>query len=191
MTHCSHPHHSNRARLDELEYKDLVKELVPNNIPGAMIPKIATRDWAPLIPLVKYDGYKKDTFRFFVPNHYNGWYNYYRWDEYWDQVHDTSVNAMEAARLLLWGGNLRFHCNCPSFSFHGYQYIATQLDSAIYAEERFPKKMNPTLEGWGCKHLRKSMKVLPFNLSHVAAAIKEERRIMTGAEPTMKPYQRG
>lgn len=180
MCTCDTPHHGfscddASTRLDEMTYKDLMGEIIPNSTAGATNAKLPYRDWAPLVPLVKYMGYRGNTTKWFVPNKYNGWDVYIRFDEMYDLVNDTSVNPNEAARLLLWGGNIRMHCNCPSFSFWGFQYILTQLDASIYAEDRFPKVRNPQLKGITCKHGRRVLKVLPFHLGDFASAIKEMR----------------
>lgn len=181
------------VRLDELHYRDLMGEILPNNVAGLPLAKLPFRDWAPLIPFVKYVGYRKNTMKFFVPNKYNGWETFIQFDEWMEQVHDQSVNANEAARLLLWGGNVRVHCGCPSFSFWGFNYITTQLDAAIVPETRYPHIRNPDLKGITCKHLIRTLKVLPFHLGDMAGAIKEQRRrLATGApDPQLAPIDRG
>lgn len=161
---------------ESMTYKDIVADLVPNSVAGARVSKLPIRDWAPLIPSVNYQGFKGNTFKFFVESGANGWNTYFRFDEFYEQVDDTSITAPEAARLLLWAGNLRMHCNCPSFTYHGFAYILTSLDAEIYPETRFPAKNNPELLGWGCKHLRKAARVLPFHLGHFASAIKATRQ---------------
>lgn len=162
-------------RLDELHYKDIMGEIMPNSVAGKPLSKLPFRDWAPLVPYVKYEGYRGNTMKFFVPNKYNGWETYIRFDEFWEQVNDEAVNPNEAARLLLWGANVRVHCNCPAYVFWGFQYIMTQLDASIYSEDRFPRIRNPELKGVVCKHLIRTLKVLPFHLGDLAAAIKEQR----------------
>jgi hypothetical protein len=54
-------------------------------------------------------------------------------------------------------------------------YILTTKDAAIVPETRFPSIRNPQLKGGMCKHLIRSMKVLPFHLGDIAKAIKETR----------------
>lgn len=157
----------NPVRLDELYYKDFMAEINPSNLPH--------RDYAPLIKYVKYDQTKKNTMKFFVPNHLNGWNTYVQFDDWYDQVNDQNITPPEAARLLLWGGNLKLHCQCPAFKFWGSQYILTQLDSAVVPEVRFPHMRNPSLKGVVCKHLNRTLKVLPFHLGDMATAIKQQR----------------
>jgi len=49
--------------------------------------------------------------------------------------------------------DVRLFCNCPDFSFGGFSYIITQLDTHLEREDRFPHIKNPGLEGTVCKHL--------------------------------------
>ncbi len=154
--------------LDEVYYKDMMQQVIPGYLPH--------RDYSHLIKYVKWQGHTGNTMRFFVPNKYNGWVTYVRFDEYEDQVRDTDLSAPEAARMLFWGANLRVHCGCPAFLFWGYQYMLTQLDASIVPEERFPHIRNPHLQGLVCKHLNRTLKVLPFHLADLARAIKEDRQ---------------
>lgn len=186
----SHDYHCDSvpAILDEMAYKDFAKAIVPNLVPGATLADLPTRDWGPLLKECRYIGYRGDTFEILVNNNYNGWSNYYKWDEWNDVVTDTSLNANEAARLLLWAGNLRMFCPCPSFTFWGYAYILTQLDSEIFREDRFPKVRNRQLKGFMCKHGRKSLKTLPMMLlPKMAAAIKETRSKIERGLPLIPP----
>lgn len=175
--------------LDEMYYKDFANAIYPNSVVGAHVTNLATRDWAGLIPYVKYTGYRGDTMAWYVPNKWNGWDSYTKWMEWDSLVTDTSINPVEAARLLLWGSSLRVHCSCPSYLFH-YQYVLTQLDAAIYPEERPSNKTNPNGEFGPCKHCRRVIKVLPFHLGKFAAAIKETRsRIERGLPLTVPPTE--
>ncbi|RYD68024.1 MAG: hypothetical protein EOP83_01620 [Verrucomicrobiaceae bacterium] len=163
------------ARLDEIYYKDLMQEIVPNNTPGATNAKLPFRDWAPLVPSVKYLETRGNTMKFFVPNNINGWETYVQFPEWAEQASDVELKAPEAARLLLWGGNVKLHCHCPSFSYWGFNYILDQLDASIYHEDRYPHVRNPQLRGVACKHLIRTLKVLPFHLGDIAAVIKAQR----------------
>jgi hypothetical protein len=162
LTNDKHP-----AVLDEEYYKDLMKQFDPNWLPH--------KDYSPLIPMVRYDGHKLGTMRFFVPNKYNGWQTYIRFNEWQEVLDDREYNANESARLLLWGANLRVHCGCPAYLFWGYNYILTQKDAAIIPEDRYPNIRNPNLKGIACKHLVRTLKVLPFHLGDMARAIKLQR----------------
>jgi hypothetical protein len=94
----------------------------------------------------------------------------------WEQVvADLDLDANEAARMLLWAGNVKLHCSDPSFLYWGYQYILTQLDAAVHPEDRAPNTNNPGLQGVVCKHLNRVLKVLPFHLGTIAKEIKRQR----------------
>ena len=175
--HHIHPyfHDDEPVRLDEETYKGLIKDVTNNNVPGAIVHNLPHRDWAPLIKYVHYRDHEQGFFKFFVPNPYNGWFTYIQFVEWNENVADVNYNANDVARLLLWGGNLRLHCPCPSYRFHGYQYILTQKESAIIPEERYPRIRNPQLKGVCCKHLRRTLKVLPFHLGTIASAVKDDR----------------
>ena len=153
--------------LDEVTYKDLLHHIDPRDLPH--------RDYAPLIPFVRYVETRKNTMKFFVPNRYNGWNVYIRFPQWMEQVRDTSINVNEASRLVLWADDIQIHCGCPSFKFYGYQYILTQLNASIIPETRFPHIRNPLLKGVACKHCRRTIKVLPFHLGNIASAMKQQR----------------
>lgn len=154
-------------RLDEFTYKDVM-----NVIDGRDLPH---RDYAPLIKSVRYVSTKGNTMKFFVPNRYNGWNVFIRYPQWGEQVRDVSVTAVEAARLLLWSGDLQLFCACPSYVFHGYKYVQTMLGMAIVPETIFPKIRNPHLKGICCKHQRRVIPTLPFHLGDMATAIKQQR----------------
>ena len=154
--------------LNEMYYKTMMTKVDPNWLPH--------KDYSHLIPYVKYQGTNGNTQRYFVPNHYNGWMTYIRFEEWYDQVQDMSLNAVEAARLLFWGANIKVHCGCPAFLFWGHEYVATMNDAAIVPETRFPHVRNPYLKGICCKHLIRTLKVLPFHLGDIASEIKKQRQ---------------
>lgn len=153
--------------LDEEYYKDIMSKVDPNWLPH--------KDYSKLIPFVRFVGVKQNIVKFFVPNKYNGWNTYIQFVEWQEQVVDPNLTAPEAARLLLWAGNIRVHCPCPAFKFWGMQYIMTQKDAAIIPEVRYPHIRNPQLKGVVCKHLNRTLKVLPFHLGNLASAVKEQR----------------
>ena len=100
--------------------------------------------------------------------------NSIQFDE-WDEIGaDPDFNFMEKARLLLWVGNIRVHCTCPSFLYWGYQYMCTVLDAAVYPEERFPRIRNPQERGIVCKHLNRVLRVLPFHNAQIASELKRQ-----------------
>jgi hypothetical protein len=156
------------ALLMEETYRDIMSAISSDWLPH--------RDYSHLIKFVNYKGYKNNVMKFFVPNKLNGWNCYVQFKEWDEQVQDENLSANEAARLLLWGGNLRMHCTCPAYHFWGMQYIQTQHEVAIIPEPRFPTIRNPKLLGFTCKHLTRTLKVLPFHLGDMASAIKAQRQ---------------
>lgn len=172
-----HPYFADEEapHLDEEGYKAIVQHITNNNVPGEILNNLPHRDWAPLIKYVNYFGHDQGIFKFFVPNKHNGWFTYVMFDDWSEQLCDQSVNAPELARLLLWGGNIKVHCPCPAFKFWGHQYIQTTRDSAIIPEIRYPRIRNPQLKGGCCKHLIRTLKVLPFHLGTMAREIKDSR----------------
>jgi hypothetical protein len=167
----THPyfHDDHPAVLDEMTYKDILHVIDPRDLPH--------RDYAPLIKYVRIVGIKGNIAKFFVPSptKINSWNCYIQFTQWNEQLRDTSITPTEAARLLLWSGDIKMHCACPAFLFWGMQYILTQLDTAIVPENRFPHIRNPNLKGIACKHLRRTIKVLPFHMGDMAKAIKEQR----------------
>lgn len=161
------PHILDEEILDEDTYKDMMSILGLNLLPH--------KDYLPFIKMVRYVGHNHNTMKFFVPNRYNGWECYVQFQEWDNEVADRDYNAVEAARLLFWGGNLRLHCGCPAFRFWGMEYILTQRDAAIVPEKRYPSIRNPQLKGYCCKHLRKTLISLPFHLGDIAKNIKLQR----------------
>lgn len=97
-----------------------------------------------------------------------------KFDDWDDIAQDNSFNFSEKARMLLWVGNIRLHCTCPSYSYHGYQYLLSVLDASIYPETRSPKKTNPDQRGIVCKHLNRILRVLPFYSGDIAAELKRQ-----------------
>jgi hypothetical protein len=63
--------------------------------------------------------------------------------------------------------------NCPWFSFGGWRWIHTQLDT-VYGrkENRRPTIKNPREEGVGCKHLLNVLNILPMSVTRVASLMK-------------------
>lgn len=167
----THPyfHDDHPEMLDEMRYADLLHVLDPRDLPH--------RDYAPLIKYVRFVGIKESVMKFFVPSptRINRWNTFIQFVQWNAEVRDTATTAPDAARLLLWSGDIRIHCGCPSFLFYGYEYILTQLDAAMRPETRYPHIRNPQLKGILCKHGRRVIKVLPFHLADMAKAIKQQR----------------
>lgn len=156
--------------LDEMQFSDLLHAIDPRDLPY--------RNYEPLVKYVNYIETKQNILKFIVPSasRINKWNTYLQFAEWEAQVRDTSLTAPEAARLLFWSGNIRIHCACPAYLFWGMQYIDTMLDIAMVPETRFPGIRNPNLKGIACKHLIRTIKVMPFHLGDMAKAIKEQRQ---------------
>lgn len=93
----------------------------------------------------------------------------------WDDIgQDMDLNFRERALMLLWTGNLRLHCTCPSFLWWGYQYLVTAVDSAIAPVVIQPDVRNPAQRGIVCKHLNRLLRVLPFHNADIASEMKRQ-----------------
>lgn len=97
-----------------------------------------------------------------------------KFDEWDDLAQDADLNNNEKARMLLWVGNIRLHCTCPSFLYHGYQYLLGSIDASIYPEPRAPQRQNPDQRGIVCKHLNRILRVLPFYSGQIASEFKRQ-----------------
>lgn len=128
---------------------------------------------------IRYTGFDGDTMKFmvnsseYVENRIQ-YLNQIKFDE-WEEVgQDDELSNPEKARLLLWAGNIRLSCSCPSYIFWGYQYLQTVIDAAIYPEERKPVIRNPNERGIVCKHQVKVLKVIPWYLGNIATELKRQ-----------------
>lgn len=102
-------------------------------------------------------------------------------DEWEELGQDVDFDFKERSLMLLWTGNLKLHCTCPSFLWWGYQYLCTAMDSAIvpisitpgtYDDEPW-RRRNWQQRGIVCKHLNRLLQALPFYSGTIA---KEMRR---------------
>lgn len=108
--------------------------------------------------------------------------NQVRFDD-WEEVgQDTSLNWRERSLFALWASNIRLHCTCPSFLYWGYQYILTVFDAAVYPETTRPgkypsepwRRRNVGEKGIVCKHLNRTLQVLPFHGGEIATEMKRQ-----------------
>ena len=95
----------------------------------------------------------------------------------WEEIgSDPDFDMAERARMLLWVGNIKVHCSCPSFLYWGYQYLCTVMDAAIYPEKKAPgkyeneprRRRNVNQKGIVCKHLNRVLRILPFHSGDIA-----------------------
>ena len=156
-----------KYRLDEFSIKDIKTIINPTDLPH--------RDYEPLLKQVTYQGTNKNISKWLVMNNMNGWETYVQFMDWDEQLKDTRYNALQVANLLLWSGDIRLYCKCPSFRFWGYAYILTQLSASIIPEKRFPHIRNPNLRGICCKHLRKLFRVIQFQNTALSQAILRQR----------------
>lgn len=142
------------------------------------------------LKIVEFDRWRKNNLIFLVPSlhfatngiKYRNIVQFIQWDQ---MVKDMTLKPIEAANLLLWGSDLKLHCDCPSFLYHGFKYILTVLDASIQEEDRHPKIRNPGHRGIVCKHLRKTMGVLQFHNTTLSGEINKLRQ--AAKEPTPPP----
>lgn len=79
-------------------------------------------------------------------------------DDFWPMVRKfikdgDKFYTRDILDLTLNQGDLHIYCTCPHWVYGGYNYIATQLDYALWKKEyRPPKVRNPNLLGSTCKH---------------------------------------
>lgn len=173
------PWKADRTRLDEATVRDIV-----GGIDEAFLDQGRRALELRIINLntrTPFDPLEPDTMIFdavssiYEMNHWTIYENRVKFLEWQQMVDDIDLTPNEAARLLFWSGNVKLHCSDPSFLFFGYQYILTQLDAAIYPEDRAPVVNNPGERGTVCKHLNRVLKVLPFHLGTIAKEIKRQR----------------
>lgn len=160
-----------RSYLGEATYTEIANLIDPNFLNQKVR--------AAQLQRVEYVGFNQDIMQFQIPsseydkNHLK-YGNLVKFDE-WEEIgQDGSLTAPEKARMLLWVGNIKLHCTCPSFLYWGYQAILTVLDAAVYPEDRFPKTRNPRELGSVCKHLNLLLQVLPFQSGRIASEIKNQ-----------------
>jgi len=74
----------------------------------------------------------------------------------------SEMTPRQRFQLCLLDGEIHIKCDCPSFGYWGFKYIATKFRS-IYGrgENRSPKIRNPDKRGVMCKHLAMVFKYLP------------------------------
>lgn len=157
--------------LKEATYKELA-QLIDGNF-------LNQKARADALSKVDFGEFQDDTVVFYVPSSEfkeNGirYINQVQFDQ-WDQLgRDEDFDYNEKSRMLLWVGDIRVSCSCPSYLYWGYQYILTVLDSAIYPETRFPKVRNPQERGIVCKHLNRVLRVLPFYSGRIAKEMQRQ-----------------
>lgn len=162
-------------KLDEATYKDIAGLIDPNFL--------SQNIRANYLENVRFMGFEGDTMIFNVDSDtvakanrtqfaYAIRVQFPQWAEIGQDPDLNDYN--ERARMLLWVGDIKLDCTCPSFLYWGYQYILTVLDAAINPETRPPKERNPKETGSVCKHLNRVLRVLPFHMGEIANAMKQQ-----------------
>jgi hypothetical protein len=106
--------------------------------------------------------------------------NTIRFDEWNDVVDETDLNPIGRARLLMFDGNVRLNCTCPSFLYHGYRYLLDRQEASIFPEKRPPRRNNPHQRGIVCKHMNRVLKAFPFYSGDLARHIKQHHNLQDG-----------
>jgi len=167
--HDEHCCNENEQILKEENYKQLMGLIDPNFL--------QQRIRAEALKDIKFDKFEDNIMIFKVLSSTGkGYYNcLIKFPQLNDVVNDLELSPQEAARLLLWSGDCKLWCNCPSLTYY-YSWILTVLDSCIFPEDRPPNKNNPHHLGAVCKHLNRVLHVLGFYGGDLAKYIKELRR---------------
>lgn len=80
----------------------------------------------------------------------------------------------DRAHMMMITGDIALHCTCPAFTYWGYNFIVTSLDSEVHPENRPPDERNPRRRGIVCKHLRLALSVIGAWLSDFSRDIKNQ-----------------
>ena len=157
--------------LNEMNYREVASMINPNFIKHAIRAEELQGSF-----FKKFEG---DTMYFMVPSSEKAENNidYLNMVEFleWENLGtDSDLSTVERARMMMWVSDIKLHCTCPSFLFHGYEYLLTVMDAAIYPEERKPVIKNPSELGIVCKHLNRTLRVLPFFMGDMSTAIKQQ-----------------
>ena len=83
------------------------------------------------------------------------WYNVYvLFEDFYCIGKDHDIDFEDAIDYAINYSDIHIRCSCPSFLYHGFAYMGTQLRYlyGIPIEKRFPKVRNPNLKSTACKH---------------------------------------
>ena len=92
---------------------------------------------------------------------------------------DADLKRQDKIDLALTEGELRYTCDCPSFSYGGFAYISTIHKSNLGSEKRRPLIRNPREEGLTCKHIKAVIDQLEKFIPKIASEFK--RSTSTGS----------
>jgi hypothetical protein len=101
---------------------------------------------------------------------------------------DKKIPIADAIEYAITSGDVTVKCNCPSFLYHGFKYMATQLGYlyGLPRENRFPKEKNPELRGSACKHITRVLDMINGDASKLEMAFEKLYRKVE--EPWLEFY---
>lgn len=170
-------HTCGAERLDEATYRQISYYFDDNFLQQ----KVRAAQVGP-VKLDKIDG-ETGTMIFTVRGLTDTYTNLVQMVEWEDVAWEDDLNPIARARLLLFDGNLKLNCECPSFLYYGFQYLLTTLDNAaVRPETRPPVKRNPKQRGIVCKHMRLVLGAFPFYSADLAKFLKENMPVKEGKD---------
>lgn len=99
------------------------------------------------------------------------WYNVFvLFEDFYTIGKDKDIDFEDAIDYAIDFADIHIRCSCPSFLYHGFAYMGTQL-RYIYGiphENRFPKIRNPNLKSTMCKHCDVVLEYLQRNKALIA-----------------------
>lgn len=125
---------------------------------------------------VQYKGVDFDVVKFATPSESRPNMHHEQWIQMVDLralLDDPEMSLQDDVQLAM-AGDLKVHCTCEAFTYFGYKYILTNLDSAIQPETRPPNVRNPKQRGSVCKHLAAVLKVFPFWWNTIASDLRKQ-----------------
>jgi hypothetical protein len=87
----------------------------------------------------------------------------------------SHADLRKVARAIFFDADVQVSCSCPSFLYHGFDYITSkpQYDAKYGKKEKRPPNIkNPKQYGMLCKHLQALVNVLPFYITSIAKWLK-------------------
>lgn len=94
-------------------------------------------------------------------------YTYISLISFWP-VYEEKGDLHEALVYAIEDGDIEVYCDCPSWVYSGYKFIATRNHYAYKSmETRPPKKNNPHLTGALCKHAYLCLERLPRYMNQI------------------------
>jgi hypothetical protein len=92
-----------------------------------------------------------------------------------DAIEATKLDNMtdrDIVDLAIYG-DISVYCDCPSFKWHGYQYIAWQMDYGLRRQTHAPDTRNPERKGTVCKHLYNVFTVMPMHINKIVSDLRD------------------